>query len=102
MNLRGSNYNIRARGQIDRGGWWGKYHKVLSRLSCNIMMQQMHQLIKNGRSQSNLHYRLTLCVIGLIALVHRKNGWRGEQAISRDRVCITGATDYCVVVLHFV
>ena len=28
-----------------------------------------------------LHHRLDLCIIGLIALVHGKNGWIGEQAI---------------------
>ena len=28
MNLRGSNSNIRARGQIGRGGWWGREQKV--------------------------------------------------------------------------
>ena len=27
-----------------------------------------------------LHHRLDLCIIGLIALVHGKNGWIGEQA----------------------
>ena len=40
----------------------------------------------------SLHHRLALCIIGLIALVHGKNGWIGEQAVSHSRVCITGAT----------
>ena len=50
----------------------------------------------------SLHHRLDLCIIGLIALVHGKNGWIGEQDISRGRVCITGATNYYAVVWHFV
>ena len=29
----------------------------------------------------SLHHRLALYTIGLIALVHRNNGWIGEQAI---------------------
>ena len=66
------------------------------------MMQHMHQLITNERSRSHLHHRLALCIIGLIALVHGKNGWIGEQGIFRGRVCITGATNYYTVVWHFV
>ena len=50
----------------------------------------------------SLHHRLDLCIIGLIALVHGKNGWIGEQDISRGRVCITGAKNYYTVVWHFV
>ena len=50
----------------------------------------------------SLHHRLDFCTIGLIALVHGKNGWIGEQAISCGRVCITGATNYYTVVWHFV
>ena len=50
----------------------------------------------------SLHHRLDLCVIGLIAPVHGKNGWIGEQDISHGRVCITGATNYYAVVWHFV
>ena len=50
----------------------------------------------------SLHHRLALCIIGLIALIHGKNGWIGEQTISRGRVCITGATNYYAVVSHFV
>ena len=42
----------------------------------------------------SLHHRLALFIIGLIALVHGKNGWIGEQDISRSRVCITGAKNY--------
>ena len=98
INLWGSNNNIRTRGQIDRGGWWGIEKKVWSRSARNIMMQQMHQLIRNGCSRSHLHHRLSLCItgllfashacslyhrldlciIGLIALVHGKNGWIGD------------------------
>ena len=29
----------------------------------------------------SLHHRLDLCIIGLIAIVHGKNGWIGEQDI---------------------
>ena len=65
-------------------------------------MQQMHQLITNGRSRSHLNHRLALCIIGLIALVHGKNGWIEEQSISRGRVLITGDTHYYTVVWHFV
>ena len=50
----------------------------------------------------SLHHRLDLCIIGLIALVHGKNGWIGEQYILRGRVCITGAKNYYAVVWHFV
>ena len=50
----------------------------------------------------SLHHRLDLCIIGLIALVHGNNGWIGEQAIQRGRVCITGAKNYYTVVWHFV
>ena len=50
----------------------------------------------------SLHHRLDLCIIGLIALVHGKNGWIGEQDISRVCVCITGDTHYYAVVWHFV
>ena len=50
----------------------------------------------------SLHHRLALCIIGLIALFHGKNGWMGEQYISHGRVCITGATNYYTVVWHFV
>ena len=50
----------------------------------------------------SLHHRLDLCITGLIALVHRKNGCRGEKSISRGRVCITGATNYYAVVWNFV
>ena len=50
----------------------------------------------------SLHHRLDLCITGLIALVQGKNGWKGEQAILRGRVCITGATNYYTVVWHFV
>ena len=46
----------------------------------------------------SLHHRIDLCIIGLIALVHRNNGWIGEQDISRGRVFITGATNYYTVV----
>ena len=35
-----------------------------------------------------LHHRFDLCIIGLIALVHGKNGWIGEQSVSRGRVCL--------------
>ena len=50
----------------------------------------------------SLHHRLDLCIIGLIALIHGKNGWIVEQVISRGRVCITGAINYYAVVWHFV
>ena len=50
----------------------------------------------------SLYHRLDLCIIGLIALVHGKNGWIGEQDILRCRVCITGATNYYAVVWNFV
>ena len=50
----------------------------------------------------SLNHRLALCVIGLIALVHGKNGWIGEQYISRGRVFITCTTNYYTVVWHFV
>ena len=50
----------------------------------------------------SLHHRLDLCIIGLIALVQGKNGWIGEQAISRGIVFITGATNYYKLVWHFV
>ena len=50
----------------------------------------------------SLHHMLDICIIGFIALVHRKNGWIGEQAISCGRVCITGAKNYYAVVWHFV
>ena len=29
----------------------------------------------------SLNHRLDICIIGLIALVHGKNGWIGEQTI---------------------
>ena len=48
------------------------------------------------------YHRLDLCIIGLIALVHGKNGWIGEQAFFRGRVCIKYATNYYTVVWHFV
>ena len=66
MNLRGSNNNIRAQGQIGRGGWWGRQQKLLSISACNIMMQQMHQLSTTGWLQSHLHHRLDLCITGLL------------------------------------
>ena len=50
----------------------------------------------------SLYHRLALCIIGLIALVHGKNGWIGEQGIFRGRVCITGAKNYYAVVWHLV
>ena len=50
----------------------------------------------------SLHNRLDLCIIGLIALIHRNNGWIGQKAISRGCVCITGATTYYAVVWNFV
>ena len=50
----------------------------------------------------SLHHRLDLCIIGLIALVHGKNGWIGEQDFLRGRVCIKGAKHYYAVVWHFV
>ena len=40
----------------------------------------------------SLHHMLSLCIIGLIALVHVKNGWIGEKA----------AINYYAVVWHFV
>ena len=40
----------------------------------------------------SLHHRLDLCIIGLIALVHGKNGWLGEQAISRANAIATAHT----------
>ena len=49
----------------------------------------------------SLHRRLALCITGLLARVHVKNGCRGEQAVSRSRVFITGATNYYAVVWHF-
>ena len=102
MNMRGSNNNIRDQGYIGRGGWWGREQKLRSSSARNIMMQKMHQLINNGWSRSHLHHRLALCIIGFIALVHGKNGWIVEQAVSRGRVCITGAKKYYAVVWHFV
>ena len=50
----------------------------------------------------SLHHRLALCITGFHVSVHRKNGWRGEQDVSRGRVCITGAKNYYTVVWHFV
>ena len=50
----------------------------------------------------SLHHGLAICITGLIARVHGNNGWRGEQDVSRGRVCITGATNYYSVVWHFV
>ena len=50
----------------------------------------------------SLHHRLALYITGLIARVHRKNGWRGKQAVSRGSVCITGATKYYALVWNFV
>ena len=50
----------------------------------------------------SLHHRLDLCIIGLIALVHGKNGWIGDQYVSRGCVCIKGATNYYTVVWNFV
>ena len=50
----------------------------------------------------SLYHRLDICIIGLITLVHGKNGWIGEQDISRSRVCIKVATNYYTVVWHFV
>ena len=50
----------------------------------------------------SLHHMLDLCIIGLIALVHGKNGWIGDQAISCGCVCIIGAKNYYTVVWHFV
>ena len=67
------------------GGWWGREQKVWSSSSRNIMMQQMHQLITNGRSRLYFHHRLALCITGFLVRVHGKNGWRGEQAVSRSR-----------------
>ena len=66
MNIRVSNNNIPDRGQIGSGGWWGREQKVLSRSARNTMMQQIHQLITNGRSRSHLHHRLALCMTGLL------------------------------------
>ena len=42
--------------------------------------------IKFASQACSLHHRLDLCIIGLIALVYRNNGWIGEQDISRSRV----------------
>ena len=50
----------------------------------------------------SLHNRLALCITGLLARVHGKNEWRGEQYVLCGRVCITGATNYYGVVWHFV
>ena len=50
----------------------------------------------------SLHHRLALCITGFIARVHRNNGWRGNQAVSRGCVCITGATDYFIVFWDFI
>ena len=50
----------------------------------------------------SLYNMLSLCITGLIARVHVKNGRRGEQAVSRSRIFITGATNYYAVVWHFV
>ena len=50
----------------------------------------------------SLNHRLSICITGLIELVHGNNGWRGELAVSRGRVCITGAKNYYAVVWHFV
>ena len=50
----------------------------------------------------SFHHRLAIFIIGLIALVHGKNGWIGEKYIPRGRVFITGATNYYTVVWHFV
>ena len=50
----------------------------------------------------SLHHRLYLCIIELIALIHRNNGWIGEQDISVSHVCITVATNYYAVVCHFI
>ena len=50
----------------------------------------------------SLHHRLALCTAGFIMRVHGKNGWREKQAVSRGRICITGATNYYAVVWHFV
>ena len=50
----------------------------------------------------SLHNKLDLCIIGLIVLVHGKNGWIGEKAILCGRVCITGATNDYTLVWHFV
>ena len=50
----------------------------------------------------SLHHMLDLCIIGLIALIDRNNGWIGDQAIWRSCVCIKGATNYYTVVWHFV
>ena len=50
----------------------------------------------------SLHHRLDIYIIGLIALVHVKNGWIGEQDILCGLFCITGAKNYYTVVWHFV
>ena len=50
----------------------------------------------------SLYHRLDLCIIGLIGLVHGKNGWIGEQDILRSHVCIKGAKNYYTVVWKFI
>ena len=50
----------------------------------------------------SLYHRLDLCIIGLIALVHGKSGWIGEQAIWSSRVYIKVTTNYYTVVWNFV
>ena len=50
----------------------------------------------------SLYHRLDLCIRGLITLVHGKNGWIGDQDISRSCICIKVDTNYHEVVWHFV
>ena len=50
----------------------------------------------------SFHHRLDLCITVFIVIVHGKNVCRGEQAVLRGRVCITGATNYYAVVWYFV
>ena len=88
MNLQGINNNIRARKQIGRGGLVGQraegmitlgsqyYDAADASIDCEWAVA-----VAFSSQACSLHHRLALCIIGSIALVHRKNGWIGEQAI---------------------
>ena len=109
MNLWGINNNIRAQGQIDRGGLvWQRAEGMIMLSSkyydaADASIDYEWAVAVTFASQAcSLYHRLALCITGLIAHVNGKNGWRGEQAVSRGHVCITGATNYYAVVWHFV
>ena len=107
MNLRGSNNNIRALGHIGRGLVRQRAEGIINLGSQYYdaayasIDYEWGVAIAFASQDCSLPHRIALCIIGLIALIHGKNGWIVEQVISRGRVCITGATNYYALVLNF-